>query len=124
MSQWTHIAGCIRVDRLPVNDTKSNQPIREKFAAPPVGSEGPIQYRVVNTGDENSLAWGLVYVYGDLRDFGDAEVPEIIAWLQNACKDLMIRSCCVKIDVEYGPTHVITDTNDNQLTTCVLQGTC
>jgi hypothetical protein len=124
MSKWTHVAGCIRIDELPPDNPKFHLLIQEKiaarFASPPIGSEGPICYHVVQTGDDNSVAWGLVYIYGDLRDFEDSKVHGIFTWLQNACKGLLIRSCCVKVDVEYGPTYLVTDSGDDQLTISLI----
>jgi len=120
VSKWTHVAGCIRIDELPPDNPKLHLLIQEKiaarFASPPRGSEGPIRYHVIRTGNDYSAAWGLVYMYGDLRDFEDSEVHRILIWLQNACQDLWIRSCCVKIDVKNGPTYLITDSKDDKLT--------
>lgn len=119
MSVWTHVAGCIRIDELPPDNTDFNMLIQEKLAAkfsrPPEGSEGPIHYHVVPTGEDGSIAWGLVYLYGDLRDFDDSEVPAILNWLNGACKGLWIRSCCVKIDVEYGRSYLIRNLKDDEL---------
>lgn len=118
MSQWTHVAGCIRVDEIclePSDHLATTTKLKQKFRNPPSGSEGPIHYHVVRTGKDHSLAWGLIYLWGDLRDFGDPEVPRIFKWLNKACSGLIIRSCIVKIDVEFGPTYVISGIGDNSL---------
>jgi len=113
MSQWTHVSGCIRIDEILEYETHTIvNKIQRRFRNAPSGSEGPIHFSVVKTGVENSLAWGLVYLWGDLRDFGDEDVPKILNWLQNACGGLMIRSCLVGVNVEFGPDYIIEDLKD------------
>jgi len=119
MSQWTHVAGCIRIDDL-FNDTASK--IKAQFGITctfddgedaldkcnvPCGSEGSIQYRIEHTGSPYSLSWGLVSIWGDLRDYNDATA--IYEWIKKACDGLMIRSCAVKVDVEGGNSYIIHD---------------
>jgi len=124
MSQWTHVAGIVRVDALPFGDpTKtiessfgktceydSPESARESCTVP-CGSEGSVQYCVEHTGGEHSLAWGCVYIWGDLRDYSDAQ--EIYKWLKTATKSLLIRSCVVKIDIEYQKSYIVCDVPDD-----------
>ena len=123
MSQWTHIAGLIRVDDLvlsPLDNPKekiarafgntakyeSSKETWDKCNVP-YGSEGSVQYQIERTGSNNELAWGVVFIWGDLRNYSGAN--EIYDWLVNACKDLMIRSCIVKIDIEYVSSWIVYD---------------
>ena len=114
MSQWTHLAGIIRVDsmgsamvRLPSRDKleKINEGITKALGITssfeddietchncnvPSGSEGSLQYRVSrNTdNDEHSLSWGFVSIWGDLRDFGDEDVQSVVDWFQKSLERL------------------------------------
>jgi hypothetical protein len=123
MSQWTHIAGCIRIDSVvdpTVKLTLKNQfGNTVEFDSPeedwnkcnvPCGSEGSVQYRIEQTGDDNSLAWGLIYIWGDLRDYDN--VQEIYDWINRACQGLMIRSCSVKVDIEGKNSFIIYENNE------------
>lgn len=120
MSIWTHVSGCIRIDGLEFLDDNIKSSIKSAFGKTcqwedpknvwdectvPCGSEGSIQYSVVKTGSENSLAWGLVYLWGDLRDYESPD--EIFKWLQVACNDFWIRNCAVEIEVEGKSRHVV-----------------
>lgn len=125
MSQWTHVAGCIRIDSLGGGDITKIYELVDKFGRTcqfddtpeiwercnvPCGSEGSLQYKISRTGEKDSLDWGLVVIWGDLRDFDDAD--EILQWLEKACAGKMIRGCAVKIDVEYSQSYLIHDEND------------
>ena len=121
MSTWTHVAGCVRIDALPFLRTEPVEDVVKRAfgktcayeddtdvwdeCTVPCGSEGSVQYGVVRTGTENELSWGLVYIWGDLRDYHDAY--GIIAWLQKAVDALFadavgVRGLSVCIDVEGG----------------------
>lgn len=128
MSQWLHVAGCIRIDAMQFLDgdpivnlrssfgnTCSFDDLPEKWDAcnVPCGSEGSVQYGIRRTGDDNSMAWGLVYVWGDLRDYEN--VQEVYGWLKRACEERLIRGCSVKVDVEYQKSYVIYNNNLNVL---------
>jgi hypothetical protein len=69
----------------------------------PYGSEGSVQYKVELTGTPSSLARVVVTVWGDLRDYDDAE--EIVEWLKGTVKELNkqgigIRGGAFHIEVE------------------------
>lgn len=131
MSQWTHIAGIVRVDAILSDQTKTIEGCFGKtcsYSDPesawesctvPCGSEGSVQYRIERTGTENEMAWGCVYIWGDLRDYSDAQ--EIYKWLKAATKSLLIRSCVVKIDVEYQKSYIVCDIpSDDRLQTGLI----
>ena len=138
MSQWTHIAGAIRLDcffpgpqtadeiRRAFGKTFAWEDSQDKWDActVPYGSEGSVQYDVVQTGgeDENSvnIAWGLVYIHADLRDFSNANA--IYDWIMGALHKLAdnkqgfsVRSCCVKVDVEFQKSYLIHDNRNGDI---------
>lgn len=116
MSQWTHVAGIIRLDSLGYNlvmgmeAREKNRLVREAAVKAmgrttprdlelsdreewnrcdvPQGSEGSLQYDVIANSerDTHSLSWGCVAIWGDLRDFGYEDVPKIKEWFQK-CMD-------------------------------------
>jgi hypothetical protein len=122
MSQWTHVTGCIRFDFLPgFGNPKAelseafgrtcefdDPPSVWKLCTVPCGSEGSVQYKIDRTGTGNSLAWGVVYVWGDLRHYQDAQ--EIYEWLKKSCANKAVRGCAVKIEIEYGKSYLVYDT--------------
>ncbi len=110
MSQWTHVAGLIRIDSMmeligPGIDT-TEALLRERLGYTwnyddignrvkdihidkshvPSGSEGSIQYDIVKTrvksAEGMSLSWGYIVIHGDLRGFDNPN--EIYEWLFNA----------------------------------------
>jgi hypothetical protein len=127
MSQWTHVCGAIRIDGLEFlgkniavelsnnfgNTVSFDDPEEDwDFCNVPCGSEGSIQYDIQHTGDDNSISWGVVYIWGDLRDYCNNEA--IYQWIRKACesKSYFIRSCCVKIDIEGNDSYIVLDENE------------
>lgn len=115
MSQWTHVAGAIRFDSLPIEPIKSEAARAIKAALEdgvPTGSEGPLQIRPGGTDSERSINTENVLIYGDLRHFGAEDVPEIEAWFKRVVEDsgrsFTIRQATLLVEVEYGPTFVFT----------------
>lgn len=114
MSQWTHVAGTIRIDCVDHDEVKEqlknvlgqtwkwgdNVDSDTEYA--PYGSEGSIQYTITENPDESSIAAFVVTFYGDLRDYADD--TEIIAWFEKACNVFCIRQAVISIDVEYQKT--------------------
>jgi hypothetical protein len=114
MSQWTHLAGIIRLDSLGASIVRAYpggklNKIKEavtkalgntcNFESPeetwdkcdvPMGSEGSLQYNVFPNSDRDncSLSWGYAVIWGDLRDFGLDDVPKIHEWFQNSIERL------------------------------------
>lgn len=128
MSQWTHVAGCIRIDKLGGSDSEIIHELTEKLGRTcefdsshetweacnvPRGSEGSLQYSIGVTGEENStdLDWGMVVIWGDLRDYDNVE--EIFQWIKKACSGEIIRGCAVKVDIEYQKSYFIFDAGDD-----------
>lgn len=132
MSQWTHVCGCVRVDYLPFIDGNEKgkdfkYKLKEIFGKTcnwkdsrdiwnncnvPCGSEGSIQYDIEHTACDNSVSWGVVYIWGDLRDYENANA--IYEWIKKATETLIIRSCSVKIDVEYQHSYLVYDHFDDK----------
>lgn len=108
MSQWTHVNASIRFDGITsIDDTiisEKDLGIIETWENDketdfiPCGSEGSIEYKIIETGSENSLACRAVIFTGDLRDYDN--VDEIIEYFYKITKDKMIRSGILEIWVE------------------------
>ena len=139
MSQWTHVCGCIRVDTIPLHvlglrDYDFENLLKKQFGetwsyddeneedkydkcSVPKGSEGSIQYKIQKTGSENNMTWGLITIWGDLRDFDDPQ--EIFEWIKKSCdsKDELfsIRSCCVEVYVESNMRYLIFADQEEQI---------
>ncbi len=129
MSQWTHVAGIIRIDSMVAvmsrgpDSTEDN--LRRRLGeiwnydsdyiptsneSTPSGSEGSIQYDIVKTGNKHSLSWGHIVIWGDLRDFDDPN--EIYDWLGNSLVTIheggiSIRDIIVSIVVEHSNQYII-----------------
>ncbi len=114
MSQWTHLAGIIRLDSM--GNAMVRWPAEEKRqkivdaveralgytcnfessiedsqrCTVPTGSEGSLQYRVSRNSDEDehALSWGYIAIWGDLRDFGTEDVQGIVDWFQKSLERL------------------------------------
>jgi hypothetical protein len=78
----------------------------------PYGSEGSLHYRVLDSEESpNSINAGVVVIWGDLRDKGTETRDEVIHWLQEAFDEmphLAPRSVNIMVEVESGPTYLIT----------------
>lgn len=148
MSQWTHVYGIIRFDAFRTGLVVT-RPLRledvedvighsyridwdgelDKIPADgstgpevPGGSEGPIQYKVIENPFKPSLAAYDVPIWGDLRDRGAETIKEVGDWLarivaeskppKNRTGLLGVRDLVVKVDVEYGPSCVFTLNKD------------
>lgn len=132
MSQWTHIAGIIRVNTLRglVGMPGSNEDVENvirRLLGPtcnfdssqeewdacgvPCGSLGSLQYYIHCTRRGSSIAWGYIALEADLRNY-DSWL-EICEWLEKVTKDfneedISIRNMAVEIEVEYQKTIVVT----------------
>lgn len=123
MSQWTHVNASIRFDVM----LGHGMPTKEELGKMclwgdedtshwdnpdlPCGSEESIQYKIVNTGPENSLANTAVIFTGDLRDYNDTK--EILNYFKKITKDKMIRSGILEIYVEYRTSLIYRYIEDN-----------
>ena len=102
MSNWTHVAGIIRIDDLRLGDTIPDfddligkelhyedtiakwddaHYYPEKYL--PLGSEGSLMKSVWINPDEDMAAAYTVSIFGDLRDHDNAQ--EIIDWFKKIC---------------------------------------
>ena len=130
MSQWTHVSGSIRIDGFPQMGIVPN--LRALLGTPstdafqwdgngkwveakdiPSGSEGSIQWKDIRAGD--GLVYVTVAVWGDLRDFGSADTPEIDAWFEKivtaAGEKALIRAAHLLVEVEGGSRYVLVATD-------------
>ena len=118
MSIWTHIAGVIRVDciRCICKQPDFNKIfVRELWdentsglCNMPMGSEGSLDFRVIENPDKDSLAAYTVVVFGDLRDFGVANIPEIEDWWNRVLEQCgMIRQAILQIQPEDGEEKIL-----------------
>lgn len=119
MSQWTHVCGCIRYDSIRmagmffntidkiktlVGNTCSYEDPEEKWdkCNVPAGSEGSIQFVFWANPHLSSLSAFTVGVFGDLRDFGEEDVPKIKEWFNKVTigKGVIVRNAIIEICVE------------------------
>lgn len=111
MSVWTHVAGLIRIDSLPLAGLPylHAEALERLFLmGVPGGSEGPL--RVVAWKARplpESVVWGYLAIDGDLRDFGAEDLPKIPAWLNDVCRivftpdnNAVLRQGVVQAEVE------------------------
>ena len=117
MSQWTHVAGLIRVDTLDGiavrRDTETTLHSLISASTLPTGSEEPLRLAILPTRRNNSLNWGHISVWGDLRDYGNArQVEELSEWFRLLCQALVnehyiIRQAVLLVEVERAATFVL-----------------
>lgn len=118
MSNWTHVAGIIRVDGLRVDDLENitggtpdfDELIGKEvlFDSPselwdesdkhperflPRGSDGSLQKTVWKNPDEASVATYTVSIFGDLRDHDDPH--EITQWFRKICDKFWVRNAVI-----------------------------
>ena len=68
------------------------------------GSEGSLDYRVIENPDTSAMAAYTVVIFGDLRSFESAN--EILKWLKSITNGKFVRQGVVQCDVEYGKRMV------------------
>lgn len=131
MSQWTHLAGIIRLDnllrRMAYNPPTAEDVIRILLEDAPVGSEGGCQFHVIEWPEvdsykekdhtnvhEGGVYWGDAIISADLRDVGDdsGEVEYLRVWFTGLAKKfwdakLVMRQAVLEIDVEYKYNRVL-----------------
>ena len=106
MSQWTHVNGIIRIDAI-----RMLRPKKPNIGIPsfwqdehqakdiPCGSEGSLNAELWTNPSESALSAYTVSIFGDLRDYDDAEA--IVSYLNQITDGCMVRSGICEIDVEY-----------------------
>ena len=115
MSIWTHVAGCIRYDGLLNNpsiesleeligSTCSFADSHEKLdmCGVPCGSEGSIEYHIIENPEQNHLAKYVMVFWGDLRDYEN--LAEIETWFRKISthKKFPTRNAVISAVVEGG----------------------
>ena len=123
MSNWTHVAGVIRVDYIKWNEDTPELDFDKLFGKEcgydyegfedadkhpelylPMGSEGSLQKSVwINPNDSHAARY-TVSIFGDLRDHDSCD--EIIEWFKNKCQLIGnvrcgIRQATITVDNEY-----------------------
>lgn len=117
MSNWTHVAAIVRVDRFRERlcevdftkvfgrELKWNSPESlwaesdehpERFL--PMGSEGSLQMSVYENPEIGHLDAYAVSVFGDLRDHDNPD--QIIDWFKGKLNGLIVRSACIVAENE------------------------
>ena len=120
MSNWTHVAGVIRVDSIrcleqldiekhfgkackwkdSLDVWKDADQNPEKYL--PMGSEGSLEMSIWTNPDTGCLAAYTVSIFGDLRDHDSPD--EIIEWFKQKCKGLLIRQATITVENEVNGT--------------------
>lgn len=116
MSNWTHVAGIVRVDSFRglfgkepdfveifgkellyddpeecFDDAHKNP---EKYL--PLGSEGSLNMSLWINPDPSDVASYTVSIFGDLRDHHEPD--EIIEWFKEKCSNLWVRNACITVE--------------------------
>lgn len=141
MSQWTHVAGHIQLNHLGLSGEddyykKHIERVKKAFGhikrkdseygfewtdseRVPQGSEGCLDYDVRVTGyscdGSESLNWGYVTIWGDLRDYSDHE--EIYEWIKSSCEIdyISVRTCSVLIEIEYQGKWLVYNNSEGEI---------
>lgn len=135
MSKWTHVSGVIRIDDFSFISRRKRNTSKtvEKIIGPvclfekwnensklPTGSEGSIEYNVIQSKDESSIARFTVVFYGDLRDYDDLQ--EIKQWfiklreeIEASDNEMIYRDAILKAWVESTDKPLIIKLNDETL---------
>lgn len=116
MSVWTHVAGVIRVDAIReiAEPDFSKIFVRclwgedTKGCNMPLGSEGSLDFKIIENPDKSCLAAYTIVVFGDLRDFGVDDMPEIESWWDRVLEQCgMIRQAVLQIQPEDGDVKIL-----------------
>lgn len=119
MSNWTHVAGIVRVDGLRLagmdepnfdelfgkeleyeGDWEDYELHSELYL--PAGSEGSLKKSVWVNPDESYIAAYTVSIFGDLRDHDDPN--EIVEWFKEKLKNVLVRNATITVENERNGT--------------------
>lgn len=117
MSNWTHVAGIIRIDDFRVEDkipdfdeligkelhfgdpfAKWDDAYQYPEKYLPLGSEGSLEKSVWMNPNKGSVAAYTVSIFGDLRDHDDPR--EIVEWFRKICDKFTIRNAVIVVENE------------------------
>ncbi len=118
MSNWTHVAGIIRVDDFRINtdtdpdwDNILGKELRYKDGCKkweeaedhperfmPLGSEGSLIKSIWVNPDKNCIATYTVSIFGDLRDHDDPDA--IVEWFKDKCSKMLVRQATITVNNE------------------------
>lgn len=116
MSVWTHVAGVIRVDCIHgIREPEFNKIFIKSLWGEynpkcnmPSGSEGSLDFRVIENPDKSSIDAYTVVIFGDLRDFGAANICVIEDWWNRVLEQCrMIRQAVLQIQPEDGDVKIL-----------------
>jgi len=130
MSNWSHVAGIIRVDDMggitkpdfdaiigkeclwgsPSEVWSDAEKHPDKYL--PMGSEGSLHKTVWVNPKSNHLDAYTVSIFGDLRDHDSA--TEIIEWFKEKCKLLWVRNAVITVENGWYGTETYTYTEDEE----------
>lgn len=119
MSNWTHVAGIIRVDGLRIGagtepdwDSIIGKELRyrdgfEKWKEAedhpdrfmPLGSEGSLTKSVWVNPNKSHFAAYTVSIFGDLRDHYDPDI--IVEWFKDKCSKMHVRQAAITVKNEW-----------------------
>lgn len=124
MSNWTHVAGVIRIDGIRLNQDEDSDIDFDKLigreclwesdlgvwedleANPdnfmPFGSEGTLQKTVWVNPDKSRMDFYTVTIFGDLRDHDNPS--EIIEWFSKICDQCWVRNAVIMVNNELNGT--------------------
>lgn len=121
MSNWTHVAGIIRVDGMAEQDFDEIIGKECLWGSPrevwedvrknpnkylPMGSEGSLHKSIWENPDKSCLASYTISIFGDLRDH--YSTSEIIDWFKSKCKELWVRNAVITVNNELYGTETYT----------------
>lgn len=116
MSVWTHVTGVIRVDSIrglmpaPKFDKIFVKRLwgDNNISNMPTGSEGSLDYRVIENPDESAMAAYTVVIFGDLRDYGADRIQDIKDWWERVLSEFeMVRQAVLQICPEDGEPVIL-----------------
>lgn len=118
MSNWTHVAGIIRIDDIRFGDTtldfdkligkeclwdSSEDCWMDTHEHPedylPMGSEGSLEKSVWINPDKSCMAAYTISIFGDLRDHDDPNA--IVEWFKKKVKSLPVRQAVITVYNEW-----------------------
>lgn len=117
MSNWTHVAGIIRIDAIRCMEEKIDfdaligkeydwESCHDTWINPeeymPMGSEGSLDKHIWINPDKSCVAAYTVSIFGDLRDHDDPQ--EIIDWFKSICNKCWVRNATIVAENERNGT--------------------